>query len=374
MPDPTADSSTKLRFIQGLSILSIQGTPFELGFQHGLALKEKIHQNILHFLKTKPDSLLGKNSEKLKEFLKAIPSILPHIPQKYIQEMQGVAEGASACFSDILLLNLFPEMFHCCGVTVSNKASKDGSLYHVRVLDYSAGKGLQSSAVILKVKPNEGIPFLNITYAGFIGSVTGMNEEKISIGEIGGQGYGNWDGMPMSFLLRSILEETKSLEEIRAFLLKTPRTCEYYYLFADGKTEDSFASYATEKQLKFIYPGEWYSITPSSEKTEDLSIHTKSPELTQESLFKQPTDTLIVTGLSSPERYPVLLERILDKFGSLDSQSLIEIIRKPVALDSNLHNAIFHPSSLTVWVSHAHVNGNPAYNEPYTSISFNDLG
>ena len=345
-----------------------------MGLQHGLALKEKIHQNIDLFLKARPESILEKNESRLKEFLEAIPSILPHIPQKYIEEMQGVAEGSSTSFSDILLLNLFPEMFHCCGITVSKTASKDGSLYHARVLDYSAGKGLQSSAVLLKVTPNQGIPFLNATYAGFIGSVTGMNEEKISIGEIGGQGYESWDGMPMSFLLRSILEETKSLEEIRAFLLKTPRTCEYYYLFSDGKIDDSFACYATTKKIQFISPGESYSISPATEEKGDLSISKDSTDSLNAIFFEQPSDTLLLTGLSSPERYPVLLERVKKQLGLLDPESLIQTIQKPVALESNLHNAIFHPSSLTLWIAHANLNGNPACDEPYACFSFKDLG
>ena len=43
--------------------------------------------------------------------------------------------------------------------------------------------------------------------SGFIGSVTGMNAKKLSIGEMGGAGQGHWDGVPMSLLVRMALEE-----------------------------------------------------------------------------------------------------------------------------------------------------------------------
>ena len=58
-------------------------------------------------------------------------------------------------------------------------------------------------------EPEGKIPFVNVTYAGFVGSVTGMNAKKISIGEMGGKGLGHWDGVPMAFLVRMVLEEAE---------------------------------------------------------------------------------------------------------------------------------------------------------------------
>ena len=85
-------------------------------------------------------------------------------------------------------------------------------------------------------EPRGKIPFVNVTYAGFVGSVTGMNAERISIGEMGGGGLGHWDGVPMAFLVRMVLEEADSLERGIAIFRKNPRTCEYYFVIADGKT------------------------------------------------------------------------------------------------------------------------------------------
>jgi hypothetical protein len=354
--------------------LSVEGSAFEMGLQHGMVLKDKIHFNIQEYLKKKSEETpLGQNKDRLNAFLKNLPVLLEHIPDKYIEEMKGIAKGADASFEDILLLNLFPELFHCCGITLSKTASKDGSLYHVRVLDYAAGKGLQSSAVLLMAKPEKGIPFLNATYAGFIGSVTGMNEEKISIGEIGGKGYGSWDGMPMAFLLRSILEEANSLEKAKELLSSAKRTCEYYYIIADGKTEDSFACYATKSDLVFLFPGKDYCLTPSSSPEDPLVVNIQEKEQKHSLYFKQPKDVLLVTGTSSPERYPVLLERIEQNLGKLDNYLLEKILQKPVSLDSNLHNVIFHPSSLTLWISHASSKGDPAYTQPYSCFKFQDL-
>ncbi len=108
---------------------------------------------------------------------------------------------------DIIIANFIPELFHCSGFAISGSATKDGTLYHGRILDYGCDWRLQEHAVLTVAEPRGKIPFVNVTYAGFIGSVTGMNAERVSIGEMGGKGMGHWDGMPMAFLVRTVLEE-----------------------------------------------------------------------------------------------------------------------------------------------------------------------
>ena len=90
-------------------------------------------------------------------------------------------------------------------------------------------------------------------------------------------------------------------------------------------------------------------------------------------LFHQPTDTLLLTGFIAAERYPILERRIRESYGHITQDSLMEIIKEPIARASNLHNAIFHPSSLRVWVSHAGAKNEPACNQPYTCFNLSDL-
>ena len=45
------------------------------------------------------------------------------------------------------------------------------------------------------------------------GTVTGMNVQSVSIGEMGGGGLGHWSGMPMALLVREALSTAHDLEE-----------------------------------------------------------------------------------------------------------------------------------------------------------------
>jgi isopenicillin-N N-acyltransferase like protein len=386
--------SAFLKQEKGQTVLHVKGSPYEMGYQHGKLLKDQVQRNIQFYIdKTEKNDSVPAG--RVKEFLQHIPQVLKHTPERFIEEMKGLAEGAEVPFEKIVLLNLFPEMFHCSGITARKEASHDGSLYHVRILDYSIGKNLQSTAVLIVAEPLDGISFLNVSYAGFIGSVTGMNSKKISVGEIGGQGYGYWDGIPMAFLMRIILEEAESLDQARHLLSSSPRTCEYYYVVSDGNTDDSFGCYATSSHIHFIEPGTNYAMFATAplplhyEKNGQhdkffLSNCSTLSSLYQEcwmqndgqvsALFhRQPQDTLLLTGFSHPERYPVLTERIVENYGRINAVTLMEIIKQPVSRESNLHNAIFHPSTLEIWIAHAGPNNEPACDQPYSHFSMQDL-
>lgn len=336
-----------LESIDGQIVIHLKGSPYEIGFQHGSLLKEQIHHNLSRFV----DPLFSEKAPQVsRHFIKNLPLILPYLTASQIAEMQGVADAAGVSYERILLLNLFPEMFHCTGITAMGEATENRILYHVRVLDYAVGASLQDTAVLAVVEPDAKKAFLNVTYAGFIGMVTGMNAEGISIGEIGGGGYGSWNGVTMAFLLRQIAEEASSLDEIKQILEKTPRTCEYYYVFADGKTGQSFGVYATAQELKYLHPNESNSI--------------------QKWVHKQPKDCLLI---SREKKYDLLFDRIQQSYGKINAVTLQEIIKQPVSMKSNLHNAIFSPANLDVWISHAGPSNEPACDQPYYHFNLKNL-
>lgn len=376
-------------------ILRLKGSPYAMGYAHGSALKETVALNVKRF-----NQIIQANSDlpKIKSFLAALPDILEYVPEDYKQEMKGLADGSQLPYDQIVMLNLFPEMFHCTGMTVAGRATQNKELYHVRVLDYAVGQDLQDTAVLLIVEPEGKIPFLNVSYAGFIGCITGMNAERIALGEIGGKGYGHYMGMPMAFLLRSILEKAENLNEVKNILTHTTRTCEYYYVFSDGKTGDSFGVYATGQQLAQFEPGKTYALfdvdamqTESSQlagKNEKIVLNCAEIKSSEDQtilysddekknywglIHRQPEDCLIITGFPNPQRYPALVKRIQEVYGKIGVNELREMIKAPVSNTTNLHNAIFAPATLDVWIAHAGPHGEPAYDCPYEHFNLTTL-
>ncbi len=183
-----------LEEVDGYRVLHVQGTPYEMGYQQGSLLRDHIRENARFLFEEKAKELKVELAGiKLLHPKRAIAGIAAterkFVPDRFYEEMRGLADGAGMSLQDIVTANFIPELFHCSGFALGGAATRDGTLYHGRVLDYGCDWRLQEHAVLVIAEPEGRIPFVNVTYAGFIGSVTGMNARLISIGEMGGAAW-----------------------------------------------------------------------------------------------------------------------------------------------------------------------------------------
>ena len=63
-----------------------------------------------------------------------------------------------------------------------------------------------------------------------------------------------------------------------------------------------------------------------------------------------------------------LSQRLGEHFGTITPETMVAIIKRPVAMRSNLHNAIFMPETGEMWFADAG-RKTPACDEPYTRIN-----
>ncbi len=327
--------------------LLLRGTPREIGRQHGKLLAENVRRlarRIVYgvglYYSIEKGAWFADEARGLVERQR------PFIEPSFFEEMQGLAEGSGLPFDLIAAANIFPEFFHCSGVALRGKATVGGELLHARVLDYMTHAGLQDEAVVMAIAKEGALRFVNVSYAGFIGSVTGMNEARVAIGEMGGRGEGLWDGTPMSFLVRGALENCNSTEAVLEYMRGRPRTCEYYYVVSDGKDRSCAGIKATPDLFEVVPPG---------------TTHPQLPEPVEDAVL-----------MSADSRYQELVRRVRAQYGKIDEERLIEILDRPVSMKSNLHNAIFAPERLALRIANAPRNG-PACREKYHAYAWDAL-
>jgi hypothetical protein len=82
-----------------------------------------------------------------------------------------------------------------------------------------------------------------------------------------------------------------------------------------------------------------------------------------------PEDTVLISG---PDRARVLSQRLQASYGRIDVPAMMEIIKRPVAMASNLHDAIFSPETLEMWFADAGRH-TPACDEPYAHCRLDEL-
>lgn len=341
-----------LEEVDGYRVLHVKGSPYEMGYQQGALLREDIRENVRYLFDVKGKEmkveLAGLSLLDPKRVIGGIAaSQKKHIPARFFEEMQGVADGAGMDVQDIIVANFIPELFHCSGFALSGSATKDGTLYHGRILDYGCDWKLQEHAVLTVAEPAGKISFVNVTYAGFVGSVTGMNAKKVSIGEMGGKGLGHWDGVPMALLVRMVLEEAETLDQAVAIFRDHPRTCEYYFVIADGKDGKAVGMEASWDVFTVIAMGE---------------SNPKLPEAVKDAVV-----------LSAGDRYTELTRRVKAGLGEFDAESARRLMDRPVAMKSNLHSVLFETTTGRFWVANADKEGDPAVEQPYHAFQLPDL-
>ena len=323
-----------------------------MGYQQGALLRDDIRENIRFLFGVKAKEItLEIKGMKLLDPKRVIQGIVSqqrkYIPERFFDEMRGIADGAGVDVQDVVVANFIPELFHCSGFALGGSATKDGTLYHGRILDYGCDWRLQEHAVLTVAQPRGRIPFVNVTYAGFVGSVTGMNAERISIGEMGGRGMGHWDGVPMAFLVRMVLEEADELDRSIGIFRNNPRTCEYYFVIADGETGKAVGMEASWNTFGVIAMGESHPRLPHALK-----------------------DAVV---LSAGDRYQELVKRVEKGLGRFEPESARHLMDRPVAMKSNLHSVLFETTTTRFWVANASNDGKPAAEQPYHTFKLTDL-
>ena len=150
----------------------------------------------------------------------------------------------------------------------------------------------------------------------------------------------------MATLMRRALEECSTLDQVMDLWKNSPRTCEYYYVFADGKTNRAVGVAAVPESVEFIAPGQSHPrLGPGIE------------------------DAVV---LSAGSRLEELRKRVHERYGAIDAQVGQWLMSRPVAMSSNLHNVLFVPQDGVLYVANAD-HRRPAAECPYVRLDLNEL-
>lgn len=149
-----------LEIIDGTKVLHLKGTPREIGQQHGVLLRDDIRE-LVRFLfdvkakEFKPEVFGVKVPLDAKRLILTIAhKQRSFVPARFQEELEGIAEGSGLAVDEIIAANFIPELFHCSGFALAGSATKDGGMYHGRVLDYGCDWRLQEHAVLIVTEPD----------------------------------------------------------------------------------------------------------------------------------------------------------------------------------------------------------------------------
>ena len=250
-------NDARVEIIDGVKILYVNGSYYEMGYQHGFLLKDEVHENMRAFL----DYI--KKISSYETMLEIWNETKPYVPDCYIEEMHGIADGAqvsfeivAACYMSILYMDM-----QCFTYAAWNNATKDGKLYHFRSLDFPVtleypvtGKYVQENTILIVRKPKDGFKSLLTSIAGGINFYQGVNEKQISIGvHVCWSGSETLLGIPAKFKIQKVLDTAENIQEAIGILTHN-NTLGWNFIVSDGKQKKA---YAVEITANDSYAGTW---------------------------------------------------------------------------------------------------------------------
>lgn len=220
----------KLEEGDGILILHLSGTPYEMGYQHGTLLKDRIKEifsnNILGYLTSEEQRRKGKTFQhiSLLNYFRSRAEILDkNVPKEYKEEMMGLAEASGLSYADILLMHTFLDT-----ASLSKLKLKSG------FRDF-----LKGSKAVFFYKPEVGNFFVNIGSPGIIGTLTGISEKGITLDEKGpGKTLVSANGVPVLLLLRQALQYSDSMYDGIRIISSSPRAIMDAVIVGDARIND----------------------------------------------------------------------------------------------------------------------------------------
>jgi len=233
----------------------------------------------------------------------------------------------------------------CSNISATGAATSGGEPYAVRVLDWGLHKisKLHEYPLLTVTHHPSGIASVNVGWVGFLGAVSGMNAEGITLGEMG---YGDppnetLAGRPMPFVLRDILSYAKDLGDVRRIIKESPGDNSFAYVMTDGKTGLG-ELYIRDRDRFIVF-----------EHGSDIAEGEKN--------FPG------IPGMVYGGHFDAKMTELLGRYqGELTPELLMQEIIPQIAMKSNFHNVIYRPRALQLWVSNAKSPEERAAEQPYT--------
>ncbi|OQW95009.1 MAG: hypothetical protein BWK77_08280 [Verrucomicrobia bacterium A1] len=219
---------------EGLNVLYVTGTPFEMGYANGVLTRDLIRRQEDTLL-----DLIGTvvPSRWVQRLLLAMVVFQNrHLPDHVVPELQmeilGVTRGCpdphpelgpyyartlgyhGAQDASYMMMNSPLIRGGCTAFAAWGPVTTNGHLLTGRNFDWEAAPVFDRDRVMVLCEPRDGIPFVSLSWAGMAGVVSGMNREGLSIAVNGAPSHLSGSARtPTCLVAREVLQHARTLAE-----------------------------------------------------------------------------------------------------------------------------------------------------------------
>lgn len=356
---------------QGIWELYVEGDPLQRGLISGRLSEEIIYRQEAFFLNKVRDLVPSEGQQKfLSKFLSWYNrKMYRHIPNEFKSEIYGISRYMSKDFDAIatpylraLYLHGAHDIGHalqdlalvgCTSFAAWNQKTEDGQLLIGRNFDFYAGDDFAEDKFVSFINPDQGYKFMSISWSGFIGVVSGMNEKGLTVTLNAGKSKIPWVAKtPISIVTREILQYAATIDEAIAI----------------AKTREVFVSEAIMVGSAIDHKAVLIEVSPQNFGVYDLENSDElicSNHFQSEAYEKDRRNKKTIKNSHSQYRYDRMLQ-LLDEKNKMNPEKAVAVLRNKEGINDKAigygnekalnqllahHGIIFKPEELKVWVS-----------------------
>ncbi len=356
---------------QQLWELYIKGNPLQLGYNNGALTQDLMQKQEEIFFSKVAGFVPSKFKQNLlRNFLKWYNrKMYLNIREDFQAELFGLSQYSSDKYDYIapkfrraMYLHGAHDIGHamqdlmvvgCTSLAVWNENTEDGDLLIGRNFDFSVGEDFSKNKLIEFVEPENGIPYLSVSWPGMIGVVSGMNKEGITVTINAGKSKIPLTAKtPISLVTREILQFAATIDEAIAIAKKIKVFVSESILVGSANDKNAviievsphnFGVYSVENSAKIFCTNHFQSEAYKDDKRNQKHIVESHSEYRYEKL----QELLQENKKLNPEKMATLLR---DQ-SSLKKKSIGFGNEKAINQLLAHHAVIFSPQKKLVWVS-----------------------
>lgn len=202
----------------GVPILYLEGTPEEMGEQHGALLRGEIRA-LLEWYVT---AFVGER-DLPEAKRRALAMFAPHMSDANHREAEALARAAGLPVDDVLFGQCFTDVYRLFACSTVAAPSPDGPLL-ARNLDFPSMGRLGRYSLVVVARPEGRRPFVSVGWPGLIGVLSGQSEALALAVMVVHNADGARAGVPFQLAFRRVLEEAEDVAHAERLLRDMPLT------------------------------------------------------------------------------------------------------------------------------------------------------
>jgi hypothetical protein len=354
----------------GLYELYVEGEPFERGVINGKLTKELVQRQEDYFNEQINKMIPSKfYLHFLKYFVGWFNRDLDkNVTEEYKEEIYGISHSASdkygyigTNYQRILNYHAAHDIGHalqsmalvgCTSFGTWDDKSQDSEMIIGRNFDFYVGDKFAQDKIVAFFNPSQGYKFMTVTWGGFIGAVSGMNEKGLTVTiNADKTKIPTASATPVSLVAREILQYAKNISEAYEIAKKRKMFVSESFLVGSASDNKAVIIEKTPDTLDMYDPKKDFIVCANHFQSNGLAQTKSNREQMAES--------------ASPYRYDRLMQ-LLSANGKNTVQKTVDILRDRKGINGEdigmgnekainqliaHHSIVFEPKKLLVWVS-----------------------